>query len=314
MGVSRAAKIATAYALDAWLGDPGCYPHPVRIMGKAVGLLERRVRRYVATPEEELLAGAWLALSLVGGAYLVTRAILQLPAGDLSEIILLYTAIARRDLARSALEVARALEDGNLDRARASLRALVGRDVDVLDRHGIARAAVESVAENYVDGVLTPLLWAGVGGAPAAMAFKAASTLDSMLGYRETPYLYLGRSSARLDDMLNFVPARISIPLLALASRLAGHDARSVLSVGWRCRLNHPSPNSAHAEAAFAGALELMLGGPCSYHGEWKEHPWIGKGTTKAEPGHVREAVRLLDISSLLALALACLCAWRGKR
>ncbi len=295
---ARALKIAAAYGLDCLLGDPEGYPHPVRIMGKGAHSL-------AAGLGSGYFSGCLLAAMLVSGSWLAARLIAACPGGEVGETLLLYTSLARKDLERSALRVAESLECGDEEEARRHLRALVGRDPRSLDAAGICRASVESVAENLVDGVLTPLFWAALGGAPAALAFKAVSTLDSMVGHRDPAHRRLGWCSARLDDLAVFPAARLSRPLVAAASLLCGKDAAAAARIGIRDRRKHLSPNSAHAEAAFAGALGLGLGGADRYGGEKRSLPEIGDGTRELEPRHVREAVRLLNASSLLGLLLA---------
>ena len=309
----RVIQITAAYALDALIGDPTGYPHPVRIMGRWIELLERGARRRGSGRRREGREGVRLAALVAGCTYLLTRALVALPGGKVTGTLLLYTTIARRDLARSSLLVADAVESGDIEEARRLLGSLVGRDVDGLDAPAISRAVVESVAENYVDGVLSPLLWAAIGGAPGAMAFKAVSTLDSMLGHRDERYMDLGRCSARMDDLANFPAARLSIPLISAAALLCGYDATGAFTVGVRDRMNHESPNSAHPEAAFAGALELGLGGPCMYGGTVRELPAIGSGTRAVGPAHIRRAVGLMNAASVLAIAITLACAWRWR-
>jgi adenosylcobinamide-phosphate synthase len=255
-----------------------------------------------------LCAGCALAGIVVGGVWLSARLLLLLPgAATLAETLLLYAAFARKDLEKSALRVADDLEASHIAAARKDLAALAGRDPERLDEGGICRAVVESVAENFTDGVLAPLLWGAVGGAPAAMSFKAVSTLDSMIGHRDEKHRRLGWCSARLDDVAVLPAARLSIPLVVVAARLCGYDHRSALAVGLRDRRKHPSPNSAHAEAAFAGALGLRLGGPDTYAGVRRELPEIGEGTRAAGPRHIRQAVKLMNAASLLGLGLTVL-------
>ena len=311
---SRAASIAAAFALDAVLGDPEGYPHPVRLMGACIERLEAALGpRY----EGDLGArrrGCLLAAMVAGGSWAAGRALLLAPWRRPMETLLLYTAFAWKDLERSAMRVAGDLERGDMVAARSHLRALVGRDTEGLDESGICRAAVESVAENYCDGVLAPLLWAAVGGAPAALAFKAVSTMDSMLGHKEGRHLHLGRCPARLDDLAVFVPARASIPLIAASAYACGLDGAAAWRIGLRDRLRHASPNSAHPEAAFAGALGIQLGGPIRYRGELHEYPTIGEGSRAVDTTHLREAVRLLRAASLLSLSLAILLARAAEK
>ena len=310
---NRVIQMIAAYTLDALVGDPNGYPHPVRIMGRWIDLLEVRARRRGRGRREEGREGVRLATLVTGCTYLLTQVLIALPGGKITGTLLLYTAIARKDLARSSLLVADAVESGDIEEARRLLGSLVSRDVDGLDAPAIARATVESVAENYVDGVLSPLLWAAIGGAPGAMAFKAVSTLDSMLGHRDERYMDLGRCSARMDDLANFPAARLSIPLVSMAALLCRFDADGAFTVGIRDRLNHESPNSAHPEAAFAGALDLSLGGAYRHGGAVRELPAIGRGTRAAGPVHIRRAVDLMNAASALALALALVCAWRWR-
>lgn len=310
----RACKLAAAYLLDARAGDPENYPHPVRLMGRLIELLERRLRPPQPDEALEMHAGRVLAGAVVGGVYLCARLVMFLPGKTITETFLLYTSIARKDLERSALRVAKSLEDGDMEGARAHLAVLVGRDTEGLDEYGICRAAVESVAENMVDGVLAPLLWAAVGGAPAALAFKASSTLDSMIGHRDERYIHLGKCSARLDDLAIFPAARLSIPLVAAAAGLCKYDGLAALRTGLKDRLKHPSPNSAHPEAAFAGALGLKLGGASFYGGSVRDLPVIGDGIWDAEPRHIRDAVRLLNMASVLGLGVAMAVCMRKRR
>lgn len=311
--VHPAFPLAAAYLLDSLLGDPPGYPHPVRLMGEIIRFLEGRMRRLDLRREEARFAGCALAAAVIGASWLSARILVSL-GGWVAETLILYTCLARRDLGDSALQVAEAVERGDLEEARRLLVCLVGRDTQALDRAGICRAAVESTAENLVDAVLAPLLWAAWGGAPAAAAFKAVSTLDSMVGYRDERYRKLGWCSARLDDLAVFPAARLSIPLITAAAFFCGFDGRGAFSIGLRDRLRHPSPNSAHAQAAFAGALGIRLGGANFYRGRLRELPEIGEGTGEAGPKEVREAVRLLDAASRLGLALGLLAAWIKER
>jgi adenosylcobinamide-phosphate synthase len=311
---SRALKLIAAYLLDARIGDPENYPHPVRLMGRSIEMLEAKLRPLEPDEVAETRAGYVLAGTVVGGAYLCARIALLLPGTTLMETLLLYTAIARKDLENSALRVAKALEGGDVQGARSHLKALVGRDPESLDEHGICRAVVESVAENLVDGVLAPLLWAAEGGAPAALAFKAVSTLDSMIGHRERNYLYLGKCAARLDDMAVLAAARASIPLIAAAAGIYGYNLTAVMKTGLRYRGRHESPNSAHPEAAFAGALGLKLGGTSIYGGSVRNLQEIGDGSEKAGPHHIHEAVKIMNLASLLGLGVALILSVRRGR
>lgn len=310
-------NMTAAYLLDSLLGDPAGYPHPVRLMGTFIRFLEERMGGLNRGSEEARYAGCALATVVLGTAWLTAHLLREL-GGWVAETLVIYTCLARKDLASSALRVAEAVERGDLEEARNCVAGLVGRDTRSLNQAGVCRAAVESVAENLVDAVLAPLFWAVWGGAPAAMAFKATSTLDSMVGYMDERYRKLGWCSARLDDLAVFPAARISIPLIAAAACLIGLDGKNALLIGLRDRLRHPSPNSAHAQAAFAGALGIRLGGNNYYQGRLRELPELGEGTSVAGPGHVREAVRLLNATSLLGLTLflsmSCIVSHRRKQ
>ncbi len=311
---SRARHVAAAFALDALLGDPEGYPHPVRLMGRCIEGLETVLGQRHAGDRGARLRGCLLAAVMAGGSWAAGRVLTAGPWPGVAETLLLYTAFAWKDLERSALRVAEDLERGEVDAARSHLRALVGRDTELLQESDICKAVVESVAENYCDGVLAPLVWAAVGGAPAALAFKAISTMDSMLGHKDERHLHLGWCPARLDDLAVFAPARMSVPLIAAAAALCGLDGAGAWRIGLRDRLRHASPNSAHPEAAFAGALGLELGGAVRYRGELHAYPSIGEGCRELKTAQVREAVRLLRAASALGLCLALALAWAAER
>jgi adenosylcobinamide-phosphate synthase len=313
MKISRSLQLVAAYGLDSILGDPEGYPHPVRLMGRAIEYLEGRLRPRDGDAGKEMRAGCRLAATLVGGTWLAARAVRSLPGGEIGETFFLYTSIARRDLNRSALRVAESLERGEIAAARDQLKALAGRDAARLSENEICKAVVESIAENFVDGVLVPLMWGARGGAPGAMAFKAVSTLDSMIGHRDDKYYHFGACSARMDDAAVYPWARLSVPLIAVAALMSGENAVAAFAVAGRDGAKHESPNSGLPEAAFAGALGLKLGGSSSYGGRMRRLPEIGEGTGKVTTAEVRRALRLLDRASLLALGLAVVLATRRK-
>jgi len=299
--------VAAALLLDLLLGDPRGYPHPVRVMGWAIERLEGPLRRSF----RPRLAGTVLWAVVTGSSFVAAQGLILLGAtihrwvGLGVHLLLLWTALALRDLDRESRDVYEALKDGDLPRARRMLSRIVGRDTDGLPRSEVIRAAVESVAENSVDGVLSPIFYALLGGAPLAMAFKAVSTLDSMVGHRDERYREFGTVSARADDLLNFLPARISACLIPVAALLLGMDWRE----SWRCilrdRKKSPSPNAGVPEAAFAGALGIALGGPLSYGGRRYELPEIGPRSKDREPEDILRAMRLAYITTFLFLAAA---------
>ncbi len=314
MKKSRSLQLIAAYGLDSLLGDPEGYPHPVRLMGRLIEYLEARLRPEERDADLERRAGYALAAGMVAGTWITTRLAASLPGGEMAETFFLYTSLARKDLERSALRVAEALEVGDIAGARNHLKALAGRDADRLDKDAIARAVVESVAENFVDGVLAPLMWGARGGAPAAMAFKAVSTLDSMLGHRDDKYYHFGWCAARMDDAAVLPWARLSVALVVAAAFLNGEDGMQAFATARRDGANHESPNSGLPEAAFAGALGLRLGGTSTYGGRVRRLPEIGEGTRQVRTGDIRRALRLLNTASLLALGLAVLAARERKR
>ena len=296
-----------AMVLDAAIGDPRWLPHPVRALGALATGLEALTRRLIPSARA---AGVVTVLALVGSTgavvFLLVRAAAAVhPAlGDAVSIVLLAFTLAARDLAGHALAVFRALDRGDLPEARQKAAFMVSRDTEGLDEGEAARAAVESVAENTVDGVTAPLLFAVLGGPAAAMMYKAVNTLDSMFGYKTERYLKFGWAAARLDDAVNFLPARITAALVPLAAALVG--ARPLLAL--RCLVRdgrkHPSPNSGLTEAAMAGALGVRLGGVSSYFGKASTKPFLGDPLEPLDRLHIRRTVALMTVTYLLAAML----------
>ena len=301
-------QILIAILLDQLLGDPRWLPHPVRIIGAACTGCER-LTRAVLPPFVAGIFSAILVLALTGAMVwgLIAGATLLHPwLGTATSIVLLYTTIAARDLVRHSTEVYVALQDGDLPEARKRVGMIVGRDTANLDEAGVARAAVESVAESMVDGVTAPLFFALLGGPVAAMLYKAVNTMDSMFGYKNARYLKFGWAAARLDDLANFIPARITSLMIPAASFPLCLDPKRSLLTLLRDRFAHASPNSGHTEAAVAGALGVQLGGPSRYFGTMMDKPAIGDATRTLEPRDILRANRLMLLSSALTL-LACI-------
>jgi adenosylcobinamide-phosphate synthase len=303
-----ALSLTLAALLDALLGDPPWLPHPVRWMGRAIERLEPRFRALPLSPGP---GGALMAILLVAGVWLVCRLMVAVAAAVhpvaaiLVQAVMIYTCISARSLADAALAVAKALGTEGIDAGRRAVGLIVGREVDRLDETGVARAAVETVAENLVDGVVSPLFFAVLGGAPLAMAYKMVNTLDSMVGYKNDRYLRFGRFAARMDDAANFIPARLSVAFIALAARILRLPWRQTLAVSRRDGRAHASPNSGYPEAAFAGALGLWMGGPNHYHGRRVEKPIIGSGLGDTRTTDIRRACRLMLSASLLTFLAA---------
>lgn len=305
--LSREIEIAVAFLLDMLLGDPPSLPHPVVVMGGAIRKGEAWLRRFIPW---ERLAGAVLALSLVGGTYLFGWGLLRI-AGQVHPLLedglsiyLIYTCLSLRGLIQETQDVQSALKEGDLGRARTELAQIVGRDTQDLPESEVVRGAVESAAENSVDGFLSPVFFAFLGGAPLALSYKAVNTLDSMVGYKNERYLHFGWASARLDDLANWIPARLAGLLIPLASGLCGLRGRD----SWRIRRRdghlHPSPNSGISEAAMAGALGVQLGGESHYQGRPSRKPLLGDPLKVPEGEDILRSLRLLKATSLLALIL----------
>ena len=307
----RTAALILGFALDLALGDPEGLPHPVVGMGRTIERLERFLRaRLPKTPRAERLGGGILALLLVAatgllGAFCLRAAGRAAPLlGFALESFIFYQCLSLRGLADAGTQVFTALTESGLVSGRAAVARIVGRDTAALDEGGVIRAAVESLAENFTDGVAAPMLYFAVGGAPLALMYKAVNTMDSMLGYQNERYVNFGRVPARLDDAVNFLPARLAALLWITAAQLCGFDGHGALRVFLRDRRKHPSPNSAQTESACAGALGVRLGGPSVYFGAVHEKPWLGDEQRMIEPGDILKTRRMLFCASALCLAL----------
>jgi adenosylcobinamide-phosphate synthase len=312
----RGASVAAALLADALFGEPPETVHPVVFMGRAISAFERQALALKDTRRVGL-AGLFLAVTLPALSFALARGALRLVPPGLRlifEVALLSTTLSMRGLARSALVVERELEGGDLASARVCVGEFVGRDTAHLSPNEVSRAAIESVAENASDGVVAPMLYGLLLGAPGALAYKAVNTLDSMVGYPYPPYEGLGWASARLDDLANFVPARLTTILAAALSGFAGgSDMVTTLSVASRYGPRTKSPNAGWAEAAFAGALNLKLGGPNSYGGALREGPILGNGSVP-EVADIRRAVRLMRLVCISLTGLALVTALAGGR
>lgn len=300
-------QIIIAVALDLLAGDPRWLPHPVRLIGQFAVWLEPQLRRAI---RDEKLAGILAVVQVVlatglAALFLVLCAKAVHPwIGDLVSILLLYTGIAARDLVKHASDVRAGLEAGDLAEAARRTSMICGRDTEKLDRQGIVRAAVESVSENMTDGVTAPLFFAAIAGPVGIMVYKAVSTLDSTFGYKNERYARFGWASAKLDDIVNFIPARLSSALVPVAALILGLRAASSARVLLRDRLKHPSPNAGHTEAAFSGALGIQLGGLCYYSGKPSQKPTLGDPEVEPQPSHIQSANVLMLTASGLILAI----------
>lgn len=300
-----------AFLLDLLLADPLWLPHPVVWMGRCISRLEGLLRRiFPKTPKGELAGGVLLAILLPTGSFFLSWAVLRLLGyihpvlRFLMETFWCYQALAIKGLRDESRKVYQALLHGSLEEARQAVGRIVGRDTQVLDRVGVIKAAIETVAENFSDGVVAPMLYMLLGGAPLALCYKAINTMDSMVGYKNDKYLYFGRAPARLDDAANLIPSRLGALLLIAAAGLTGNDPAGALRIWRRDRRNHASPNSAQTESVMAGALGVQLAGPAWYFGRRYEKPTIGDSTRPVVPEDILRANQMLYWGSGLCLGV----------
>lgn len=299
-------EIITAYFLDLIIGDPHWLPHPVRIIGKVIEYLERALRKNNQNQQTEKIKGIILAVITVGLSYFTIYFLIYV-GGIISpglkfafSSFFIFTTLSTKNLGEEAFSVYRALEEDNLELARERVSRIAGRDTKDLDEEEIVRATVETVAENTVDGIISPLFYAVLGGAPLAMAYKAVNTLDSMVGYKNEKYLYFGWCSAKLDDLVNYLPARISILLIPMASLIVGQRGLMALRAIFRDGKKSPSPNAGIPEAGFAGSLGIQLGGLNFYQGAKEYRPILGDKLKKKSPKDILKAIWLSCTVSML--------------
>lgn len=304
--------LVLGFLLDLAFGDPRWLYHPIRLIGNLIAWAEKPFRAAFPKSEKgELAAGTFFAVFVVAVSTAVPAILLAL-ASRLSswlvfalEVFWSFQILAAKSLKSESMKVYAALKEGDLPKARKAVSMIVGRDTQKLTEEGVAKAAVETVAENSSDGVIAPLLFLALGGPALGFFYKAVNTLDSMVGYKNDTYLYFGRFSAKLDDVLNFIPSRISGLLLVLASPLAGLSMEGAWKIFRRDRRNHASPNSAQTEAAAAGALGVQLAGDAYYFGKLYKKPTIGDPLRPVEYEDIRRVNRLMYAAVCLALVLA---------
>ncbi len=296
------------YILDLCFGDPYSLPHPVRLIGRMIGACVKRLRKEGDSAGRQILAGILtviLIVGITGSAALLALWIAGLvhPVWRLCvESIMCYQMLAAKSLRDESMKVYDALQEGDILKARKSVSMIVGRDTDRLDSEGIAKAAVETVAENTSDGVIAPMFYMAFFGAAGGFVYKAVNTMDSMIGYKNETYLYFGRAAAKFDDIVNYIPARISALLMIGAAYLSGADGRGAVRIWKRDRRNHASPNSAQTEAVCAGALGVRLAGDAWYFGTLYKKKTIGDPVRNVVPEDIRRANRLMYLTSLLGM------------
>ena len=305
--------VVGGFVLDALFGDPAWLPHPVVFMGKAIARLEGFLRpRLPKTPKGEVLGGAIVAFCLPVGTLLFTGAVCRGAArlhpllGLAVQMFWCAQALAARGLVQESTNVYKELVKPDLPAARRAVSRIVGRDTAALTAEGVTKAAVETVAENASDGVIAPLFYMLLGGAPLALTYKAINTMDSMLGYKNERYLYFGRVPAKLDDAANYLPSRLAALLWVAAAAFTRNDAKGAWKIWRRDRRSHASPNSAQTESACAGALGVQLAGPAYYFGQYYPKLTIGDALRPIEPEDILRANRMMYVASSFALAWGC--------
>ena len=299
------------FILDLILGDPHNWPHPVRWIGMLISKGEELIRKWLPkTKEGERVGGILLVIGVVGITVFISTLLIKVGGwinpwlGTLVEIILAYQILATKSLKDESMKVYKALEAGDLEGARYAVSMIVGRDTASLDEEGIAKATIETVAENTSDGIIGPLFYLVIGGVPLAFMYKAINTLDSMIGYKNEKYEYFGTFGAKLDDVVNYIPARISGYLMIFASGLCGMNLKGAYTIYKRDRYNHKSPNSAHTEAACAGALNIQLAGDAYYFGIKCEKPTIGDNIRPVETEDIKRTNKLMYVTCIIGLIL----------
>jgi adenosylcobinamide-phosphate synthase len=303
-------SIYAAVLLDALIGDPYWLPHPVRLIGLYIKAFEKLIRGIAKTPQELKAAGVLLTLSTVILTYGFTFIILRLAEGVSHllyfalNIIFMYTCLAARCLSNEAMKIFNQLVKGDITAARVQTSMIVGRDTDSLNEQELTRAVVETVSENSSDGVIAPLIFMAIGGAPLAMAYKAINTLDSMVGYKNDKYLHFGWCSAKLDDLANYLPSRLTGFFMSIAALLMRLNFKNSIIILKRDGKNHSSPNSGYPEAATAGALGIKLGGTNLYFGKPVYKPTIGDSKRAIEKQDIKRAIFLMLGAYGVALAI----------
>ena len=310
--------------MDLAVGDPRNIPHPIVWTGKLIALLERKLLGDIPEDkidpakrdrETEFRKGLLLVLIVIAVTAALTAALMYASysistlAGVIVEAVLTCYMLAQTSLRRESMKVYRELKEGSLEGARKAVSMIVGRDTQVLDAEGVTKAAVETVAENFSDGVIAPMFYAAIGGPVLGMTYKAINTMDSMIGYRNDRYMWFGTAAARLDDAANYIPSRISALLLIACSALCGRDfdAKRAFRIWKRDRYKHKSPNAAQTESAAAGALGIQLAGDAQYFGKTVKKPFIGDKTREVEAEDIVRMNRLMSVSSFAGFAMCIL-------
>lgn len=304
-GFIYALPMLVGFVIDIFVGDPYNFPHPIRAIGTLISKLEKFVRGKFKNLRK---GGVFLALTVLIVSTLIPLAVLfvcykiNIFLGLAVESIMCWQLVAARCLQKESMKVCRAVEEKDIEKARKAVSMIVGRDTDVLDETGIVKAAVETVAENTSDGVTAPIMYIALGGAPLGFFYKAANTMDSMIGYTNKKYIDIGRFAAKLDDVLNFIPSRLTALVMILSAYMLGADGKNAARIWKRDRRKHASPNSAQTESVCAGALDIRLAGDAYYFGELHKKEFIGDDIRPPESEDIRRANRLMYCTSVIVL------------
>ena len=302
-------SIYIGYIIDLIIGDPYSFPHPVIYIGKLIKCLENNIRKVFKKEKYLKFAGFILWFITVGTTYLLTYLIIKLSKFNSSTFLIvnsfiIYTTLATKCLKDEAIKIYNILKSGDIYESRKQLSYIVGRDTNSLNEAEIIRATVETVAENTVDGIISPMFYAFIGGAPLAMVYKAINTLDSMVGYKNDKYINLGFASAKIDDIANYIPARVCIIFMTIASLILRFNYKNCFKISIRDRKNHKSPNCAYPEGAVAGALGIQLGGTNIYFGKPVYKPTIGDKYREIEIEDIKKTNKIMYLSSILSLII----------
>ncbi|MCP1102166.1 adenosylcobinamide-phosphate synthase [Aequitasia blattaphilus] len=297
------------FLLDLMFGDPWFLYHPVRFIGSTIIILEKRLRKIAGNNNRRLLAaGGVLWIFVAGGSFVISFGLLKLAAfihpalAFILEVFWCYQLLAARSLEKESLKVYNELYKGDLAGARQAVSMIVGRDTENLTQSGVTKATIETVAENTSDGVIAPLFYMLLGGAPLTFLYKGVNTMDSMIGYKNERYLYFGKIAAKMDDIFNYIPARISGCLMVAAAFLTGMNGKNAWKIYLRDRKNHGSPNAAQTESACAGALGIQLAGDGYYFGKLYKKPTIGDGLRESQVEDIKKACLLMKVTAWLML------------
>lgn len=301
--------IGIAVLLDFLIGDPYWFPHPIIYIGKLIKLLENYFRKNCKSVKTLKLSGGIIVIVVMTMCFLIPYFILYITRDlfwmhHILNIIIIWTTLAARCLHKEGIKIHKSLKDGDLEDARLKLSFIVGRETGGLTEKEVIRADVETIAENTADGVIAPLIFAMIGGAPLAMLYKGVNTMDSMLGYMTEKYKYIGFFPAKIDDVFNYIPARITGIIICLASPFAGGNIFQSFKIMMRDRKNHKSPNCGYPEAAVAGALKVQIGGTNTYFGETLIKPRIGDPIKELSLEHIKYTIVLMYVAELICLGI----------